>query len=296
MGLGLGKLLAEQGPFDLVIIMAGTNDLAMPQYSAEEAVASLKKMHKACWATGTATVALSVPESTVTGTAQYPEAQRKWHAVNNALAAWAKAEQSERFKGLVNSAKLLPFDQSSRMRGLWDPDSLHFSAAGSREFGSKLAPIVASHLKEKTGLPQILESNDSSPEPESPTKRRRTNMPTKQTMTTVSEGPRTVTRTITADKEGLHKAPSTPDKPLTRTMTADSEGLHRAPLTPEKKNVVARIDRATSAGQNCGIRFGMTPVQGAGVSSAPLTHRAGVSSAPLTHRPMQQPLRFGRVH
>jgi lysophospholipase L1-like esterase len=275
MGSGLGKLLAEQGPFDLVIIMAGTNDVAMPQYSVEEVLASLKKMHKACWATGTPTIALSVPESSVTGTPQFPEAQRKWHVVNNALAAWAKAEQgNNQFKGLVNSARLLAFDHTARMRGLWDPDSLHFSAAGSREFGSKLAPVVASHLQEKTRLPQVLESvvesDDLSPEPESPTKKRRLSMLRNQTMTADSEGPRTLTRITTPDSEGLHRAP----------LSA------RAALTPERVNgAVVRNDRATSAGQNCGIQNLRTmPVRA-----------AGVPSAPIMHRPMQQ-LRVGRVH
>jgi len=276
MGPGLGKLLAEQGPFDLVIIMVGTNDVGGAQYSAEEVLASLKKMHKACWAAGTPTVALSVPESTVTGTSQFLQAQRKWHAVNNALATWAQSEQgNNQFKGLVNSARLPAFDHAARSRGLWDPDNLHFSAAGSREFGSKLAPVVAAHLQKETRLPQLpesaIESNDSSPEAESPTKRRRMNVLTNQTMA--------------AAGEGLHRAPLTPERPLTRTMTADSQGLQRAPLTPERMNAVVRTDGATTAGQNCGMQNLRT-----------MTARAaGVSPVSVMHRPMQ-PLMVGRVY
>merc|ERR1719217_1537543 len=140
----------------------------MPQYSAEEVLGSLKKMHAACWATGTPSVALSVPESTVTGTSQFPEAQRKWHTVNHAIAGWAKAKQAERSLQsplFVNSASLLSFNNAPRMRGLWDPDSLHFSAAGSREFGSKLAPVVASHLQGQMYLP---ESSAPSQQPSTP--------------------------------------------------------------------------------------------------------------------------------
>merc|ERR1719456_588140 len=53
VGPGLRHLLAEQDPFDLVIIMAGTNDLGGRHSSAEEVLASLKSMHAACWAKGT---------------------------------------------------------------------------------------------------------------------------------------------------------------------------------------------------------------------------------------------------
>merc|ERR1711904_72229 len=139
--------------------------------SAQEVLASLQSMHKACWARGTPTVALSVPESTVTGTTQYPEAAKKWHAVNKLLATWAKAEQGERSlvsPFFVNSARLLAFDHASRARGLWDPDSLHFTAAGSREFGNKLAPIIASHLQE-----QRPKANAARRQAESPKRRSR---------------------------------------------------------------------------------------------------------------------------
>jgi hypothetical protein len=86
--------LAEQGPFDLVIIMAGTNDVAVPDISVEKALASLKSMHEACWEAGIPTVALSVPESVVTGTSNWPKATKKWHAINKAIANWATAEEA----------------------------------------------------------------------------------------------------------------------------------------------------------------------------------------------------------
>jgi hypothetical protein len=156
VGPGLRKLLLEEGPFDLVIIMAGTNDVAMPHISPDEVLASLKNMHAACWEAGAPTVALSVPESSVTGTTQYPQAAQKWHAVNDALDAWAKAEQGERSLTspfFVNSATLVSFDDAARARGIWDQDSLHFTDVGSAEFGSKLAPIIASHLQGPTKCP-----------------------------------------------------------------------------------------------------------------------------------------------
>lgn len=152
VGPGLRRLLAEQGPFDLVLVMAGTNDLGVSN-SSEEVVACLQEMHKACWATGTPSVVLSIPESSVTGTAQYPDAAAKWHAINKALANWGQAAQSENPSSspfFVNTSELVSFDHTTCMRGLWDPDGLHFTAAGSREFGSKLAPLIASHLQGQT--------------------------------------------------------------------------------------------------------------------------------------------------
>jgi lysophospholipase L1-like esterase len=150
VGLGLRRLLADERPFDLVLIMAGTNDLGVPQSSAKEVLACLESMHRACWAVGTPTLALSIPESLVTGNpTQYPEAAQKWHAINKGLAAWGQVAQGKnpcKRPFFVNTAELVAFGMAARCQGLWDPDSLHFTAAGSREFGTKLAPVIRSHL------------------------------------------------------------------------------------------------------------------------------------------------------
>jgi lysophospholipase L1-like esterase len=149
VGPGLRKLLAEERPFDLVLIMAGTNDLGVPQSSCEEIVEAIASMHRACWAAGTPTLALSVPESLVTGTAQYPECNQKWYAVNNCLADWVCAAQGENPCNrpfFVNTADLVAFNPDACAQGLWDPDNLHFTAAGSKQFGTKLAPMIASDL------------------------------------------------------------------------------------------------------------------------------------------------------
>lgn len=162
VGPGLRRLLAEQSPFDLVLIMAGTNDLGMPQSSAEDVLAMLESMHRACWSVGMPSLALSVPESSVTGTAQYPEAAQKWHDINNSLAAWGKSPRGENPCNrpfFVNTAELVSFDNAARRRGLWDPDNLHFTAAGSREFGTKIAPLIAIHLRE--GHTGCAEASDS---------------------------------------------------------------------------------------------------------------------------------------
>jgi len=148
-GPGLRHLLAENGSFDLVLIMGGTNDLGVPQSSAQEVVASLQTLHTVCRAVKTPSMTLSVPQSSVTGRSKYPEAKAKWHAINQALAA-----HSPEF---VDTSELLPFNKASCARGLWDPDELHFTAAGSWEFGSGLAPLVAEFL---SGSVEVEEEED----------------------------------------------------------------------------------------------------------------------------------------
>lgn len=163
VGQGLGSLLKEQGPFDLVIVMAGTNDLAVPDSSAEQVLDSLKRMHAACWERKIPTIALSVPESAVTGTTQYPEAAERWSAINKAIAAWAQAMEGDlslTSPFFADSTRLISFDFAAMARGLWEPDSLHFTAAGSREFGNKLAPRVASHLQGRMRLPIFVKEED----------------------------------------------------------------------------------------------------------------------------------------
>lgn len=145
-GPGLRRLMAERGPFDLVMIMAGTNDLVLS--SVDQALASLKNMHKSCHAAGVPTVAISIPESSVTGTSKYPEAAHKWHAANRALADWARSERDITY---VDSAQLISFNANAVARGLWEPDELHFSASGSRVLGSGLAPLIASLLHSTNG-------------------------------------------------------------------------------------------------------------------------------------------------
>ena len=61
-GQGLGSILEERGPFDLVLIMAGTNDLAMG-VAPGMVVHSIQALHAECQMRGVRTVALGVPQS-----------------------------------------------------------------------------------------------------------------------------------------------------------------------------------------------------------------------------------------
>jgi hypothetical protein len=296
MGPGLRHLLEEQGPFDLVIVMAGTNDLGVPHATAEEVLASLQSMHGACWATGTPSVALSVPESSVTGTTQYPEAAVKWHAINNGLAAWAQAEQRENSHTrpfFVNTARLVSFDHAARARGLWDPDSLHFTAAGSQEFGSKLAPVIAPCLQRQVPKPKIdgFASNASTPRPLTPnaieTRDQAAAMDIHRPLT-----PRLLESNTSTPRQLTPRALAVSDRAaamdIQRPLTPE-----KRPLTPEN-HAIWRTDCATSADWSlgCGMQnLRKMPMTISGVSPVPS------GAAVICHgmyRPLQ--LRVGVVH
>jgi len=140
-GRGLRRILREERePFDLALLMAGTNDLGACS-SPLAIVKELQKLHEACHAEGVHTVALSVPTSKFAALDVEGEAQRR--KVNKWLAEWAGEASSSQAQGarggvlcVVDTVDLLPY---SRDRGLWELDGLHFSKAGSQQFGRRLA-------------------------------------------------------------------------------------------------------------------------------------------------------------
>jgi len=127
---GLTHALAEDGPFDLAFILAGTNDigLGMPPQAV---VQHLSKLHAACHERGVATVAIA-PPTQLAG----PARAARDH-VARLLASWAHATSN--VIAYFDSEELLPHGRN----GFWEPDEIHLSAAGSIELGRKLAPRVA---------------------------------------------------------------------------------------------------------------------------------------------------------
>jgi lysophospholipase L1-like esterase len=237
-GVGLRRLLADERPFDLVLIMAGTNDLGVPQTSAKEVLACLESMHKACWAVGTPTLALSIPESLVTGNPmQYAEAAQKWHAINKGLAAWGQVAQGENPCNrpfFVNTAEMVAFDMAARHQGLGDPDNLHFTAAGSREFGTKLAPRIASHL-----------SAEGRPAPVA-AKARTTSVPAGHRQVTPERKTSAGVVTVEWHKQGSKESTSTSPSKISagecakaRAKSQDATGYRQ--VTPERKTSAAVV-------------------------------------------------------
>jgi len=136
-GSGLRTALLRHGPFDLALIMAGTNDL---ETTAPRLIAkSIQEMHMACHREGVRTVALGVPSSAVT--TEVKKFIQRRREVNDALRMWA--DETDAVAAYVETGDMLPFDDDN---GLFEPDGLHFSEMGSEKLGELLAPIVSRAL------------------------------------------------------------------------------------------------------------------------------------------------------
>jgi len=134
-GKGLARILDERGPFDLVLIMAGTND--MGHYHAPARILrSLERLHGACRQRGVLSMALAPPPAPVRDAAG--EAERL--QIVGRLRCMAKAAESR--MACIDPAELV----SSSRPDFWDADGLHFSPLGSRTFGQKLAALVVRQL------------------------------------------------------------------------------------------------------------------------------------------------------
>jgi len=155
---GLLHLLKKERPFDLVILMAGTNDIPK-NITEEETVLNLQAIHLACHREGASTVAIGVPDC---AGQDFPEWAIKRKRVNSILETWCLEEGSKggpfdaKVLLYVNPDQLLPFSPETIGRGLWYNDQLHFSSSGCWEFGKALADFVApltSVISHITGTP-----------------------------------------------------------------------------------------------------------------------------------------------
>jgi len=162
-GIGLLKLLEDElldeGAFDLVMIMAGTNDFQA--CGAEEVVANIRKLHAACHQHGVQTVALGIPDIADLSI----EKRRRWQAVNNRLAEWVQEEPNEKVV-FINTSDLLPNNAETIANGFWEQDGIHFTEDGSLALGIALAADILPILQAKSDLvpdavSQVLDSSSA---------------------------------------------------------------------------------------------------------------------------------------
>ncbi|CAE7932643.1 PAG2, partial [Symbiodinium sp. KB8] len=142
-GSGLLPLLSSPKPVDLVLLMAGTNDLA--KSSAQEIFSSLRGLHSVCHRAGVPSVALGIPDAGGRSMARLgPEVVVKKRAVNASLAAWIRESATGLVKPelFVSTVALLPYGPKSLSEGLWERDGVHFTAEGSRKLGHRLAVLL----------------------------------------------------------------------------------------------------------------------------------------------------------
>lgn len=138
---GLGRLLNEaaHAPPDLVLIMAGTNDLGLHR-QPKEAFEDITSLHAVCHSRGIATVSLAPPLSPCSLQRPFEAARRQ---LQDMLAGWAMREP--RVVACVDPSELVPAGVGS----LWDPDGLHFSPKGSAQLGRTLAPKLLPHALDR---------------------------------------------------------------------------------------------------------------------------------------------------
>lgn len=135
-GPGLRHLLREQGPFSLALLMAGTNDLG--KQSPAAIARSVEALHAVCHREGVPTVMLLVPPNR--STSRSPKHRERWRQVNALLSDWAQSlGRKDGVTLCLDTSTLVPFTPEN---GLWEDDGLHFSAAGSRQLGCRLAALV----------------------------------------------------------------------------------------------------------------------------------------------------------
>jgi hypothetical protein len=135
LGKGLVHLLEKEGPFDLVIIMAGTNDIGSRQ-SVDEAQAHVENLHEACHTYGIPTVNLAPPSAL-----RFGDMRAARQRLADLMSAWASRE----FLNVVLNVdveELLPRSKTA----FWEPDEIHLSSRGSTELGRLLAPMLAPRL------------------------------------------------------------------------------------------------------------------------------------------------------
>eukprot|EP00929_Paragymnodinium_shiwhaense_P000945 TRINITY_DN101145_c0_g1_i1.p1 TRINITY_DN101145_c0_g1~~TRINITY_DN101145_c0_g1_i1.p1 ORF type:complete len:460 (-),score=44.24 TRINITY_DN101145_c0_g1_i1:490-1869(-) len=132
-GKGLKRILSDDGPFDLVIIMAGTNDIAKNAHP-EEVLRSVRCLHNECHRHGIPTVAMAPPPFS------FAKAETTRRHFAHLLRDWAASTLA---RGRVNFQDAGALVQAPPGYGwMWEPDRLHFNPSGYQRLGEALAKVL----------------------------------------------------------------------------------------------------------------------------------------------------------
>lgn len=140
--LGLRRKLQSKPPYAWVFILCGVNDLA-DRVPAGEIVRNIALLHTFVHNAGARSVAMTIPDSR--GAHQFNWLRRARSETNTAIEAWARSQPATRTR-FVDAAAIVPWNNETVQKGLWDDDGLHFSASGYDAFSRGLAPLVAHFL------------------------------------------------------------------------------------------------------------------------------------------------------
>lgn len=137
IGKGLAHILDNEGHFDLVILMAGTNDFT-PNTNFKAIQSRVAKLHETCHSRGVPTVMLAAPCNTTNMQLQ----------LGQMLASWARAQNQ--VMAFINPEELIP----RKNMAYWEPDQVHFTPSGSRALGLYLAPAIGKILQQLGQQPE----------------------------------------------------------------------------------------------------------------------------------------------
>mmetsp|Transcript_2233 Transcript_2233/g.3826 ORF Transcript_2233/g.3826 Transcript_2233/m.3826 type:complete len:308 (+) Transcript_2233:131-1054(+) len=155
-GPGLRKIILQRGPFDLVLILVGTNDLSLQGHKgldmdekADIIFGHIKALHEVCHDAGVSTVSMSIPPNRCMNIMEGPWVgyRRLWDSVNAKLQSWASAAKDSA-KGValhVDTNRIVPYDEDSAW---WEEDGLHLSPEGSAQLGQALAHEICAVLSD----------------------------------------------------------------------------------------------------------------------------------------------------
>lgn len=169
--------IAERGKaYDLVIVLGGTNDLAMLQHDSDAAPDRIFTGLRACYdcalAAGAALLILTVPERSADHSARHRHVREARERLNARLLGYAaeRAAEVPRRVFLMDLAAMAPFpevpdgedqhDFSGWEGQLWSPDGLHMSAHGYDFVGEELAALIHHLLVEENGADESIGADE----------------------------------------------------------------------------------------------------------------------------------------
>jgi lysophospholipase L1-like esterase len=153
-GEGLAHMLRDAGPFDLVIIMVGTNDIGRFM-DTKVSGGFVMRLHKACHTLGIPTV--NVAPTTVPYNINHKEITSKARDLRKRLIEIMRtwANRCPQVLLSLDSETLVP----KSVPQLWEKDEFHFSIDGSRQLGKQIASQLTRVLGQHGDFAQMSAAN-----------------------------------------------------------------------------------------------------------------------------------------
>ncbi|XP_022799749.1 uncharacterized protein LOC111337668 [Stylophora pistillata] len=144
----LPVVLDKDGPFDIVIILGGTNDLGVPlDKNGEPLFRRLRSLHELALQHSPLSVAVTIPETGYETVDEYTVVREKRLQVNALLKNFVQ-QHGDRMLLSDLATKLPPESLSDEDRRTFWADHLHFSLAGYDRMGATIFEDIRHRLTE----------------------------------------------------------------------------------------------------------------------------------------------------